>query len=167
MSTPIGPLLLAGDGGTLSLIGFSTGKGARGPDPSWMRDDRIFSGAVAQLGEYFDGTRRTFDLELTPSGTAFQRQVLEALQTIPYGETRSYAEVAQLVGRPGAVRAVGAANGRNPLPIAIPCHRVIGSDGSLTGFGGGLDAKRFLLELEAGETARTRDSRDRGPIPGP
>lgn len=149
MSSPVGPLLLAGDGGALSVIGFSAGKGARGAEPSWVRDDDRFSGAVAQLREYFDGTRRTFDLDLAPSGTAFQRQVLDALLTIPYGETRSYADVARQVGRPAAVRAVGAANGRNPLPIVIPCHRVIGRDGSLTGFGGGLDAKRFLLELEA------------------
>ena len=149
MPSPVGPLLLAGDGDALSAIGFSSGKGARGADPSWKRDDTAFAEPIRQLGEYFDGARRTFDLDLAPSGTAFQRQVLDALLTIPYGETRSYADVARQVGRPAAVRAVGAANGRNPLPIVIPCHRVIGRDGSLTGFGGGLDAKRFLLELEA------------------
>ncbi len=149
MPSPVGPLLLAGDGDALSVISFSSGKGARCADPSWKRDDAAFAGPIRQLGEYFDGARRTFDLDLAPSGTAFQRQVLDALLTIPYGETRSYADVARQVGRPAAVRAVGAANGRNPLPIVIPCHRVIGRDGSLTGFGGGLDAKRFLLELEA------------------
>ena len=149
MPSPVGPLLLAGDGDALSAIGFSSGKGARRAEPSWKRDDAAFADAVRQLEEYFDGARRAFDLELAPSGTAFQRQVLDALLTIPYGETRSYADVARQVGRPAAVRAVGAANGRNPLPIVIPCHRVIGRDGSLTGFGGGLDAKRVLLELEA------------------
>ena len=101
-----------------------------------------------QLDGYFAGRRQRFDLPLAPSGTAFQRKVLAALQAIPYGETRSYKEVAAAIGKPRAVRAVGAANGRNPIPIIIPCHRVIGSDGSLTGFGGGLAAKRALLALE-------------------
>ena len=155
MSSPIGPLVLAGDGGALSVIRFSSGKGAGGPDPSWVRDDAAFPEAVRQLREYFDGTRTTFDLDLAPSGTAFQREVLDALLTIPYGETRSYADIARQVGRPRAVRAVGAANGRNPLPIVIPCHRVIGSDGSLTGFGGGIDTKRFLLELETRGTTES------------
>ena len=156
MSSPIGPLLLAGDGAALSVIRFSSGKGPSGADPAWVRDDTAFPEAVRELGEYFDGTRRTFDLDLAPSGTAFQREVLDALLTIPYGETRSYADIARQVRRPRAVRAVGAANGRNPLPIVIPCHRVIGSDGSLTGFGGGLDTKRFLLELETRGTAGAR-----------
>lgn len=156
MSSPIGPLLLAGDGAALSVIRFSSGKEPGGADPTWVRDDTAFPEAVRELGEYFDGTRRTFDLDLAPSGTAFQREVLDALLTIPYGETRSYADIARQVGRPRAVRAVGAANGRNPLPIVIPCHRVIGSDGSLTGFGGGLDTKRFLLELETRGTAGAR-----------
>ena len=156
MSSPIGPLVLAGHGGALSLIRFSTGKGAGGADPSWVRDDAALAEAVRELGEYFDGTRRTFDLDLAPSGTAFQREVLDALLTIPYGETRSYADIARQVGRPRAVRAVGAANGRNPLPIVIPCHRVIGRDGSLTGFGGGLDTKRFLLELETRAAVEAR-----------
>lgn len=153
MPSPIGRLLLAGDGGALSMIQFPSGNGAHGADPSWRRDDAAFPEAVRELGEYFDGTRRAFDLDLAPSGTAFQREVLDALLTIPYGETRSYADIARQVGRPRAVRAVGAANGRNPLPIVIPCHRVIGSNGSLTGFGGGLDTKRFLLDLETRGTA--------------
>lgn len=165
MSSPIGPLLLAGDGGVLSVIRFSSGKGSGGADPAWVRDDAAFPEAVRELGEYFDGTRRTFNLDLAPSGTAFQREVLDALLTIPYGETRSYADIARQLGRPRAVRAVGAANGRNPLPIVIPCHRVIGSDGSLTGFGGGLDTKRFLLGLEAGGAAG--DLAGRAPAPDP
>ena len=149
MTTPIGPLLLAGGDDGLHAIRFSTGRKARGAEPGWVRDDGAFPEAVGQLQEYFDGTRRQFDLALVPSGTAFQRQVLDALLTVPYGETRSYADIARQIGRPAAVRAVGAANGRNPLPIVIPCHRVIGSDRSLTGFGGGLETKRFLLDLEA------------------
>jgi methylated-DNA-[protein]-cysteine S-methyltransferase len=103
-----------------------------------------------QLDEYFAGKREAFDLKLAPHGTAFQLAVLQALQEIPYGETRSYQYIATRIGKPKSVRAVGAANGRNPLPIIIPCHRVIGSDGSLTGFGGGLPTKRFLLDLEKG-----------------
>ena len=101
-----------------------------------------------QLGEYFSGERLIFELELEPKGTPFQIAVLDALVQIPYGETRSYRDIAIEIGRPKAMRAVGAANGRNPLPIVIPCHRVIGANGSLTGFGGGLEAKTFLLELE-------------------
>jgi len=102
-----------------------------------------------QLGEYFDGKRHRFDLELAPRGTDFQRQVWRSLAEIPFGETRSYADVAERIGRPRAVRAVGRANGANPIPIVVPCHRVVGADGSLTGFGGGLEAKRHLLDLEA------------------
>lgn len=132
------------------MIGFPGGDKARGPDPSWTRDDAPFEEVARQLREYFDGARRRFDLDLEPSGTVFQRAVLDALQTIPYGETRSYADIALQIGRPRAGRAVGAANGRNPLPIVIPCHRVIGKDRSLTGFGGGLETKRYLLDLEAG-----------------
>ena len=149
ISSPIGPLMLAGDGAALAVIGFSTGGKARGPEPGWERNDTAFPEPVRQLQEYFAGARRTFELDLAPSGTPFQRMVLDALSAIPYGETRSYADIARAVGRPGAARAVGAANGRNPLPIVIPCHRVIGQDRSLTGFGGGLPTKRYLLDLEA------------------
>ena len=102
-----------------------------------------------QLNEYFDGTRKTFALTLDVEGTDFQRQVWDALLTIPFGETRSYGAIARQIGRPRAVRAVGAANGKNPLPIVVPCHRVIGKDGSLVGFGGGLSCKRWLLAHEA------------------
>ncbi|MBX3162543.1 MAG: methylated-DNA--[protein]-cysteine S-methyltransferase [Deltaproteobacteria bacterium] len=105
--------------------------------------------AAAQLAEYFAGERRAFDLPLEPRGTGFQERVWRALLAIPYGETRSYGEQARSIGRPAASRAVGAANGRNPIAIIIPCHRVIGADGSLTGFGGGLPAKKWLLEHEA------------------
>ena len=111
-------------------------------------DNALLRRARAQLDEYFAGARRTFDLPLSPAGTEFQRDVWTTLATIPYGETISYAQLATRVGKPSAMRAVGAANGRNPLPIVLPCHRVIGADGALTGFGGGLPTKQFLLKLE-------------------
>ena len=109
--------------------------------------------ATEQLGEYFAGTRKDFDLPLAPEGTPFQQKSWEALRAIPYGETISYGEQARRLGSPSAVRAVGAANGRNPISIIVPCHRVIGSDGSLTGFAAGLDAKAWLLRHESGEAA--------------
>jgi methylated-DNA-[protein]-cysteine S-methyltransferase len=148
IESPIGQLLLAGDDEGLKFVGFPEGKGQVRPQPGWQEDRRAFPDVKKQLDEYFAGKRKSFDLKLAPTGTAFQRDVLNALQQIPYGETRSYRDIATLLGRPRAVRAVGAANGRNPLPIVIPCHRVIGANGSLTGFGGGLPAKRYLLQLE-------------------
>jgi len=148
MDSPIGRLLLAGDRDNLKRVGFSSGGKARGADPEWERFDEPFRQVRRQLTEYFEGTRKVFDLPLAPDATPFQARVLEALAEIPYGETRSYRDVAVAVGNPKAVRAVGGANGSNPIPIVIPCHRVIGSDGTLTGFGGGLDTKRFLLDLE-------------------
>ena len=156
LESPIGELLLAGDAAGLRIIGFPSGKGKVGIEADWVRDDACFADAASQLDEYFAGKRREFDLRLAPTGTAFQLAVLEALLTIPLGETRSYLDIARQIGRPSAVRAVGAANGRNPLPIVIPCHRVIGTDGSLTGFGGGLDVKRFLLRLEGVSPAAER-----------
>jgi len=149
IGSPIGKLLLAGRNDTLQIIGFPEGKGRLIPEAHWDEQDNCFAQAEEQLGEYFDGRRQVFDLKLQPSGTPFQLQVLEALQEIPFGETRSYLDIARSIGRPKAVRAVGAANGRNPLPIVIPCHRVIGTNGSLTGFGGGLAAKEYLLGLES------------------
>ena len=149
MNTPIGDLLLAGDEDGLSMIGFPQGKMRRDPEPDWIFNEQPFAEAVRQLDEYFAGDRKAFDLPLHLSGTDFQVQVLEELQRIPYGETTSYGAIAKRIGRPKAMRAVGAANGRNPIPIVIPCHRVIGSGGDLTGFGGGLDTKAALLRLEA------------------
>lgn len=145
LDSPIGKLLLARDDHGLAAIQFD-------PEPhdDWTRDDSAFDEARAQLGEYFAGKRRAFELKLAPRGTSFQLEVWAALRAIPYGETRSYREIARRIGRPEAIRAVGAANGANPLPIIVPCHRVIGANGSLTGFGGGLPAKRFLLDLEQG-----------------
>jgi methylated-DNA-[protein]-cysteine S-methyltransferase len=148
IDSPIGQLLLAGDREGLKIIGFPQGKGKVSTGADWELTSNCFLDAELQLAEYFDGRRRSFDLNLAPQGTDFQLAVLAALQTIPFGDTRSYLDIAIQIGRPKAVRAVGAANGRNPLPIVIPCHRVIGADGSLTGFGGGLESKLFLLQLE-------------------
>jgi methylated-DNA-[protein]-cysteine S-methyltransferase len=148
--SPIGELLLAGDEEGLSVIGFPEGSMRRDPDPRWVQAEEPFAEAKRQLNAYFDGSLQEFSLPLKPSGTEFQRAVLNELRRIPYGTTCSYGDVAKRIGRPKAVRAVGAANGRNPLPIVIPCHRVIGRNGELTGFGGGLATKRTLLDLEAG-----------------
>jgi len=150
--TPIGELLLAGEEGALSMIGFPKGSMRREPEADWIFNETQLADVSCQLHEYFSGERKEFDLPLKLSGTEFQVSVLEALQNIPYGETTSYGEIAKRIGRPKAVRAVGAANGRNPIPIIVPCHRVIGSTGDLTGFGGGLDTKEALLRLEAEHT---------------
>jgi methylated-DNA-[protein]-cysteine S-methyltransferase len=147
--TPIGELLLAGEADSLSMIGFPKGAMRRDPDADWIYNEAPFENVRSQLAEYFAGERKEFDLPLSLSGTEFQVLVLEALQQIPYGETTSYGAVAKQIGRPKAMRAVGAANGRNPIPIIVPCHRVIGTSGDLTGFGGGLDTKAALLRLEA------------------
>lgn len=151
--TPIGELLLAGDAGALSMIGFPKGAMRRDPEADWIYNEQPFEEVRSQLSEYFAGKRKDFDLPLTLNGTEFQVSVLDALQEIPYGETTSYGAIAKQIGRPKAVRAVGAANGRNPIPIVVPCHRVIGSSGDLTGFGGGLDTKAALLRLEAENSA--------------
>lgn len=150
--TPIGELLLAGEDGALSMIGFPKGSMRRDPEPEWIYNEKPLAEARRQLREYFDGKRKSFDLPLQLNGTEFQVSVLEALQKIPYGETVSYGEIAKRIGRPKAMRAVGAANGRNPIPIVVPCHRVIGSSGDMTGFGGGIDTKEALLRLEAENT---------------
>ena len=120
----------------------------REPEQDWIYSEKPFADARKQLSAYFAGERKSFDLNLKPGGTEFQLQVLEELQKIPYGTTMSYGDIAKRIGRPKAVRAVGAANGRNPLPIVIPCHRVIGSTGDMTGFGGGIPTKEALLRLE-------------------
>ena len=148
LETPLGDLLLGGDDDGLALVSFPEGSRRREPDPDWIFNEKPFGEARKQLTEYFAGKRTEFTLTLKPTGTDFQRQVLDALQRIPYGTTCSYSDIARQIGRPRAVRAVGAANGRNPIPIIIPCHRVIGASGDLTGFGGGLPAKEALLRLE-------------------
>jgi len=149
IASPVGPLTVAASDDGLHAIEFTSNRHPVRRDAGWREGDHpLLRRAQAQLDEYFAGVRRAFDLPLAPRGTPFQREVWLALASIPYGATLSYAQLAARVGRPAAMRAVGAANGRNPLPIVLPCHRVIGADGSLTGFGGGLPTKRFLLELE-------------------
>ncbi|HSC47403.1 MAG TPA: methylated-DNA--[protein]-cysteine S-methyltransferase [Gammaproteobacteria bacterium] len=148
LDSPIGRLLLLGDQDALYGVHFQAGPRPTRPRKDWVEDARPFREAARQLKAYFDGRLKTFDLPLAPQGTEFQMQVWRALQTIPYGRTWSYGEIARRLGRPEASRAVGAANGQNPIPVIIPCHRVIGADGSLTGFGGGLPIKRRLLTLE-------------------
>src|SRR5579872_1493286 len=149
LETPIGTLLIAGDDAALRCITFPQQGRAAKPQPEWQESQRGPVGeAMRQLREYFAGERAEFDLPLAPEGTAFQRSVWRQLQEIPYGETISYGELARRVGNPKASRAVGSANGANPLPIVIPCHRVIAGDGTLGGFGGGLQTKETLLALE-------------------
>lgn len=147
IDSPVGPLTLAGRDNTLAHLRM-TGQTHEPDRAGWVEDDDAFPDAVKQLGTYFAGELSSFDVDLALTGTEFQRRVWAALQTIPYGETRSYGEIAAQIGAPGASRAVGLANGRNPIGIIVPCHRVIGASGSLTGYGGGLDRKRVLLELE-------------------
>ena len=147
MHSPVGILTLAGSHGRLRHLRMTDQ--TYEPDRSdWHRDDDAFGDAVAQLEEYFRGERQQFDLGLELAGTAFQRRVWEALMTIPYGETRSYGEIARQIDAPGASRAVGLANGHNPIGIIVPCHRVIGANGSMTGYGGGVERKKALLGLE-------------------
>jgi methylated-DNA-[protein]-cysteine S-methyltransferase len=142
VETPIGPLRLSAEGGRLSRVEFAASAGARSAEPVLLE-------AEAQLCAYFAGELRRFELPLAPRGTAFQLSVWDALLEIPYGATTSYSELAATIGRPSACRAVGAANGRNPLAVIVPCHRVIGAAGALTGYGGGLERKRMLLAMEA------------------
>jgi methylated-DNA-[protein]-cysteine S-methyltransferase len=151
LPTPIGELVLTADpDGALTRLHLPN----RPPDTSgWERDDALLEPVLRQLAEYFAGERTEFDVPLRPTGAPFQLQVWAALLKIPYGETASYGEIAREIGHPTAFRAVGAANGQNPIAIIVPCHRVIGSNGSLTGYGGGLPTKRALLDLEAGRAA--------------
>lgn len=147
IDSPIGPLTLAGEDGKLShllMLDHSHAPSRTG----WGRDDAAFPDVVEQLGAYFAGELTEFDLSYQMAGSEFQRRVWAALLTIPYGQTRSYGQLASQIGAPTASRAVGLANGRNPISIIVPCHRVIGSNGSLTGYGGGIERKRALLDLE-------------------
>ncbi len=146
--TIVGRLLVAGDEEGLKYISFMKGKHVLTPEVDWREDRHFLREAMRQLELYFEGRLKEFTLKLVPQGTPFQLSVLIALQEVPYGETISYGELARQIGKPKAYRAVGAANARNPLPIVIPCHRVIGSNGSLVGFGGGLDIKQKLLDFE-------------------
>ena len=152
--SPLGPLLLVGSGEALTAIWLPSGRDRRDPEPSWIESPKPFRDAVRQLDAYFAGKLRQFDLPLAPEGTPFQRRVWQALLGIPYGETVSYGSIALALGRMDRVRAVGAAVGSTPVPIVVPCHRVIGADGSLTGYGGGLPRKRWLLDHEAAAQGR-------------
>jgi len=149
----IGELLLVGDGTALCGLYMQEAPRPKFVEPAWRRDDDAFAAARAQLEEYFDGRRTSFDVRLRMDGPEFERQVWEALREIPYGETTSYGQIARRIGHPEAARAVGVANARNPIAVIVPCHRVIGADGSLTGYGGGLERKRLLLDLESGVLA--------------
>ena len=146
IASPLGPLLLAADDSGLRHIIFTSE--AQPPDPAWREDAAPLTETIRQLQAYFAGDLETFNLPLAPEGTPFQKEVWRRLRDIPYGQTISYGELARRIGNPKASRAVGLANGSNPIPIVIPCHRVIGSNGSLTGFGGGLSIKKKLLALE-------------------
>ncbi|MEU8139145.1 methylated-DNA--[protein]-cysteine S-methyltransferase [Streptodolium elevatio] len=154
VGSPVGELLLVGDGEALSgLFMLPDAKYVPEIGGDWVRDDAVFDEVTRQLEEYFGGERREFDLRLAPRGTDFQRRVWRELTTIPYGRTTSYGAMADALGSPTASRAVGAANGRNPISIIVPCHRVIASTGALTGYAGGLDKKQQLLALERGSRA--------------
>lgn len=154
MNSPLGPLLLTSDGQALTSLNMDSHKHDITPRPEWRHDDAPFAAAQAQLDAYFAGTLEAFDLPLNASGTAFQQCVWQALLDIPFGHTQSYGELAKRIDNPKASRAVGLANGRNPISIIIPCHRVIGANGSLTGYGGGIERKRWLLDHESGANAQ-------------
>jgi methylated-DNA-[protein]-cysteine S-methyltransferase len=149
VDSPVGPLTLAGNADALTIVWFDREPPAVASGAA-HRDPGPFRAAADQLEAYFAGERHEFDLVLAPTGTPFQLSVWQGLLEIPYGETRSYGQLATRLGSPGASRAVGLANGRNPVSIIVPCHRVIGADGTLTGYAGGMDRKRLLLDLEAG-----------------
>ncbi len=152
VDSPLGPLtLVVTDDGALAALYMADQRHGPAPDADLGESDATAAAdAVEQLHEYFDGTRTTFDLRLEPAGTDFQRQVWDALRTIPYGATETYGHLAERIGHPRGTRAVGAATGRNPISIIVPCHRLVGASGGLTGYAGGLDRKRWLLDLEAG-----------------
>jgi methylated-DNA-[protein]-cysteine S-methyltransferase len=150
MESPVGRLLLAADESGLRQLLFAEGRSAVRPRDEWQENDGALAEPMRQLTAYFAGTLRQFDLKVAPEGTPFQRRVWQELLAIPYGTTISYGELARRIGNPNASRAVGLANGANPISIVIPCHRVIGSNGTMTGYGGGLKNKEWLLALERG-----------------
>ncbi len=153
IGSPVGDLLIAAEEDAVRMIAFRQGWQPEKVTEGWAVGGTLVAEVRRQLDEYFKGRRRRFNLPLAPSGTPFQLRAWKALREIPYGATRSYGEQARAMGQPRAVRAVGAANGRNPIAIVVPCHRVIGGDGGLTGYGGGLDVKQYLLDLEHGQLA--------------
>jgi len=148
LESPLGPILLVGSPTGLRMVSFLSGENPIAPECGWRHEPHLFAEAAQQIHAYFTRELQSFTLVLEPRGTPFQLAVWEALRAIPYGKTLSYGEIARRIGKPAAVRAVGAANGRNPLPLIVPCHRVIGFDGSLTGYHGGLAIKERLLAIE-------------------
>ncbi|XWN30063.1 MAG: methylated-DNA--[protein]-cysteine S-methyltransferase [Devosia sp.] len=156
MESPVGTLLLAGGEDSLHFLSFPAGHKAFGPQSDWLPNETPFQEVQRQLNAYFAGDLDEFTVPVQLSGTAFQNSVWTYLASIPFGETRTYGQVAADLGRPKASRAVGAANGNNPIPIILPCHRVIGANGALTGFGGGLDTKQHLLKHEGALWQETR-----------
>lgn len=146
--SPIGTLLLFGQDGLLEELHFANSSRHREDLSGYHLNEQCFKEVIQQLDEYFEGKRKTFELAIAPQGTSFQKNVWLELQKIPYGATASYSEIALRLGNKNGCRAVGMANGKNPIPIIVPCHRIIGKDGSLTGFGGGLEVKKQLLKLE-------------------
>jgi len=157
LDSPVGELLLTSNGEAITGLFMEEHKGEAKPINDWRRDDGMFREAARQLRAYFAGELTEFDLPVATKGTEFQRRVWAELQKIPYGSTINYGELARRTGNPKASRAVGAANGDNPISIIIPCHRVIGSNGKLTGYGGGIERKKFLLEFEAGKLGQYRE----------
>lgn len=155
IASPLGPMIAVAEGGALAALDFTDAKYARSPEPSWIEDASwpVLRACVAQLAEYFAGERGRFDLALAPHGTPFQRRVWAEIAKVPYGETIPYAELARRAGAPGSARAAGAATGRNPLAIVVPCHRIVATGGALTGYAGGLARKEFLLALEGAPLA--------------
>ncbi len=151
IESPVGRLLIAADATGLRRILFERGRSVVGPEPGWRENPAALSEPIRQMNAYFLGSLREFSLPLAPEGTPFQRRVWRELLMVPYGSTVSYGELARRIGDPKASRAVGLANGANPIAIVIPCHRVIGSNGKLTGYGGGLETKEWLLALEGGQ----------------
>lgn len=149
VQSPVGRILLAGNTRALTHLSFQDGRHPTEPDPRWTYSEKPFQHPIRQLNEYFSGKRKTFTIALAPEGTPFQQRVWQALRTIPYGRTSSYGQIAKAIGKPTAARAVGAANGQNPISIIVPCHRVIGSNGKLVGYGGGLSIKEALLDHES------------------
>jgi len=148
VKSPIGPILLAGDEEGMKHVNFMKGKKKIEVSDDWVENEEFFREISGQLEAYFSGKLKSFDVKLAAEGTEFQKSVWKALCEIPYGETRTYKDIAVSIGKPKAYRAVGLANNRNPIAIIVPCHRVIGTDGKLTGYAGGLDVKEFLLKLE-------------------
>jgi methylated-DNA-[protein]-cysteine S-methyltransferase len=159
MESPVGRLLLAADDAGLRHIIFEDGREPAQPHPQWREDPTRLAETVRQLHAWFAGELREFDLKVAPEGSEFHQRVWRELLNIPYGETITYGELARRVGSPNASRAVGRANGANPIPIVIPCHRVIGTDGKLTGYGGGLPRKGFLLVLEQSQMTLSWDKK--------